>query len=137
MRPSLDILVDQCLAEGITVSWATIPNGCRGLYMLPTRTIYLHASLPDWMAVPTLMHEMEHARRGDEGPQPIAVETRIDMSVACRLVGVAEYMEAEALVGSSIGVLAMEFEVPTWVVEAFQRSLRRIVAHGASVVAAR
>ena len=76
------------------------------------------------MAVPTLMHEMEHARRGDEGPQPRSVEARIDAVVARRLVTVEDYAAAELLVGCRVGALAAELEVPTWVIEAWQRTLR-------------
>ena len=77
---------------------------------------------------------MCHAERGDDGPQPAAVEARINRAVACRLVTVAEYAAAEALAGPGVGALAVELDVPVWVVEAFRRTLRtRVVTAVAQV----
>lgn len=134
MRPSLDALAQQCADQGIIVSWARLPAGRRGLYVLSTRTIYLRHDMPDRLAVPTLMHEMCHAERGDDGPQPAAVEARINRAVACRLVTVAEYAAAEALAGPGVGALAVELDVPVWVVETFRRTLRTRVVTAVSQV---
>ena len=124
MRPSLDVLAQQCADQGIIVSWAGLSAGRRGLYVLSTRTIYLRHDMPDWLAVPTLMHEMCHAERGDDGPQPADVEALINRLVACRLIAVGEYAAAERVVGPSVGALAAELDVPVWVIMAFQRTLR-------------
>lgn len=123
-RPSLDSLLADCDRWRLTVALAALPRTVRGAYHHATRTIVLRAGMPEWMAVPTLMHEMEHARRGDEGPQPRSVEARIDAVVARRLVTVEDYAAAELLVGCRVGALAAELEVPTWVIEAWQRTLR-------------
>ena len=77
-RPSLDSLLTDCDRRRLTVVLAALPQTVRGAYHHATRTIVLRAGMPEWMAVPTLMHEMEHARRGDEGPQPRSVETLIE-----------------------------------------------------------
>lgn len=62
-------------------------------------------------AVPTLMHETEHAVR-DDGPQPAAIEARINRTVVRRPVTIGEYAAAEGIVGPSAGVLAVERDVP-------------------------
>lgn len=67
MRPSLESLSQECLEAGVRVSWAVLPSGYRGLYLPDARTVYLRAGMPDWVAVPTLMHELCHVERGDVG----------------------------------------------------------------------
>lgn len=124
MRPSLDALAQQCADQGIIVSWARLPAGRRGLYVLSTRTIYLRHDMPDRLAVPTLMHEMCHAERGDDGPQPAAVEARIDRAVAHRLISVGDYRAAEAAVGPHPGAIAVALDLPRWVVDAYRSALR-------------
>ena len=124
MRPSLESLSQECLEAGVRVSWAVLPSGYRGLYLPDARTVYLRAGMPDWVAVPTLMHELCHVERGDTGHQEWWVEARIDRSVARRLVDVRAYAAAEALVGPGAGALAAELEVPVWVVEAYRDTLR-------------
>lgn len=123
-RPSLDSLLADCDRWRLAVVLAVLPRTVRGAYHHATRTIVLRTGMPEWMAVPTLMHEMEHARRGDEGPQPRSVEARIDAVVARRLVTVEDYAAAELEVGCRVGALAAELEVPTWVIEAWRRTLR-------------
>lgn len=130
-RPSLDSLLTDCDRWRLAVVLAALPRTVRGAYHHATRTIVLRAGMPEWMAVPTLMHEMEHARRGDEGPQPRSVEARIDAVVARRLVTVEAYAAAELLVGCRVGALAAELEVPTWVIEAWRRTLRAAGPDGA------
>lgn len=124
MRPTLESLLADCDRQSITVITAPLPGTRQGAYCHATRTIVLRRGMPDRLAVPTLMHEMCHAERGDDGPQPAAVEARINRAVACRLVTVAEYAAAEALAGPGVGALAIELDVPVWVVEAFRRTLR-------------
>lgn len=134
MRPTLESLLADCDRQSITVITAPLPGTRQGAYCRATRTIVLRRGMPDRLAVPTLMHEMCHAERGDDGPQPAAVEARINRAVACRLVTVAEYAAAEALAGPGVGALAVELDVPVWVVEAFRRTLRtRVVTAVAQV----
>jgi hypothetical protein len=123
VRPTLDSLLADCHARRLTVTTGRLPRAVRGTYHHPTRTITLAAGMPGWAAVPTLMHEMVHADRGDDGPQPAAIEARIDALVACRLITVGEYAAAEDLVGPVVGALAAELDVPAWVVEAYRRTL--------------
>ena len=134
MRPTLESLLADCDRQSITVITAPLPGTRQGAYCHATRTIVLRRGMPDRLAVPTLMHEMCHAERGDDGPQPAAVEASINRAVACRLVTVAEYAAAEALAGPGVGALAVELDVPVWVVEAFRRTLRtRVVTAVAQV----
>ena len=123
MIPSLDSLFSECHDRGVAVVSAYLPRGMRGAYRHRTRTIVLCPGMPGWMAVPTLLHGMVHAERGDDGPQPAAVEARIDALVACQLITVGEYATAERAVGPGVGALAMELETTTWVIEAYQRCL--------------
>lgn len=124
-RPTLDALLLECEEQGVFVRRLRLPEGWDGAYHHPTATIYLAAAMPDWQAIPTLMHELEHARRGDDGHQAHWVEARIDRAVACRLISSAEYAQAESGVGHHVGALAVELDVPVWVVEAYRSTLRR------------
>ena len=123
-RPSLDSLLTDCDRWRLTVALTALPRTVRGAYHHATRTIVLRAGMPEWMAVPTLMHEMEHARRGDEGPQPRSVEARIDRAVAHRLISVGDYRAAEAAVGPHPGAIAVALDLPRWVVDAYRSALR-------------
>ncbi len=121
----MDALLDNAAEQGILVHWATrMPAGLRGAYHLATRMILLREGMPDRLAVPTLMHELEHARRGDDGHQGGAVEAHINRAVACRLVTPESYRRAEVAVGPHPGALAVELDVARWVVIAYQSTLR-------------
>lgn len=131
MRPTLNVLLADAAAQDVTVIWAPLPPGRRGAWHHATRTVILRPGMSDTLAVPTLMHELEHARRGDEGPQPRSVEARIDAVVARRLVTVEDYAAAEREVGCRVGALAVALEVPAWVIEAWRRTLRAAGPDGA------
>lgn len=122
--PTLDALLTQCAHHHITVTTHPLPGTMRGAYHHTTRTITLRPGMPDWMTVPTLLHEMRHAWRGDDGHQAHRVEARIDRWVATRLLDVGRYAAAEALVGPAVGALAAELDVPAWVVVAYRDTLR-------------
>lgn len=124
----MDALLDDAAEQGILVQWATrMPSGLRGAYHLSTHTILLRTGLPDRLAVPTLMHELAHASRGDDGHQDGAVEAHINRAVACRLITPDSYRHAEAAVGPHAGALAVELDVARWVVIAYQSTLRQDV----------
>ncbi|WP_195393634.1 DUF6782 family putative metallopeptidase [Actinomyces urogenitalis] len=125
-RPTLNALLQQCEDAGITVTWTRLASRRRGGYAHASRTIYLTEGMPDDLALPTLMHEMEHARRGDDGHQPRAVERRIDETVAHQLITADDYARAEAVTGArDSGAIAAEMGLPRWVVSAYRRTLRR------------
>lgn len=126
-RPTLDALLTECADQGVRVRWRRLPGDMEGCYDRARSTIWLQAGDPEWVSVPVLLHEMEHARRGDDGHQPRAVERRIDETVAHRLITAEEYARAEALTGArDSGAIAAEMGLPRWVVSAYRRTLRRV-----------
>lgn len=126
-RPTLTSALDAAEAAGWFVTWVPMADPQRGAFFLPTRTIYLREDMADAVALPTLLHEMEHARRGDDGHQSRAVERRIDETVAHTLITADDYARAEAVTGArDSGAIAVEMGVPRWVVSAYRRTLRRV-----------
>lgn len=124
--PALPDLVDTCDALGLMIRWTPMPPHRRGAYDARRRIVYLARDLDGAAAVATLMHEMEHARRGDDGHQPRAVERRIDETVAHQLITADDYARAEAVTGArDSGAIAVEMGLPRWVVSAYRRTLRR------------
>lgn len=122
----MDALLDDAAEQGVVVQWVNrMPTGLRGAYHLATRTILLREGMPDRLAVPTLMHELTHATRGDDGHQDRAIEVHINRAVACRLITPDSYRRAEAAVGPHPGALAVELDVARWVVAAYQSTLRQ------------
>ena len=125
--PTLTSALDAAEAAGLFVTWVPMADPQRGAFFLPTRTIYLREDMADAVALPTLLHEMEHARRGDDGHQSRAVERRIDETVAHTLITADDYARAEAVTGArDSGAIAVEMGVPRWVVSAYRRTLRRV-----------
>lgn len=126
-RPTLTSALDAAEAAGLFVTWVPMADPQRGAFFLPTRTIYLREDMADAVALPTLLHEMEHARRGDDGHQSRAVERRIDETVAHTLITADDYARAEAVTGArDSGAIAVKMGVPRWVVSAYRRTLRRV-----------
>lgn len=125
-RPILTDALARAEQAGLFVTWIPMPADLRGAFFLPTRTIYLAHDMSETLALPTLLHEMEHARRGDDGHQSRAVERRIDEAVAHRLITADDYARAEAVTGArDSGAIAVEMGLPQWVVSAYRRTLRR------------
>lgn len=123
---SLTALLLVCEYQGIAVRWGHLPGDMWGVYSHRERTITLRAGMSEGQEVAALLHEMEHARRGDDGHQSRAVERRIDETVAHRLITAEEYARAEALTGGrGSGAIAAEMGLPKWVVSAYRRTLRR------------
>ena len=120
-RPTLDTLLRECAERGVCVRWGHLPGEMAGCYDHSQSTIWLREGDPEWVSVPALMHELEHAWRGDDGHQSDAVEARIDLAVARQLVSVNALEEAEYEVGP--WPIAEELGVPVWVVQALQATL--------------
>lgn len=116
-------LIDEAAAAGITVQYARLPDGRLGAYHHATRTIWLSHQLSDTHAVAVLMHEMEHARRGDDGHQSPQVEARINQAVAAQLIDPGAYLHALRATGGDAYALAEELGVPVWVVAAYRPAL--------------
>ena len=114
-------------ALGVFVRWVPLPEGRRGAWHAGSGTIWLAEGMGESAAVAALLHEVEHARRGDECPQPGWVERRIDRTVACRLIRPDEYARAERVSGGrGSGAVAVELGLPRWVVRAFRDTMREV-----------
>ena len=125
MLPTLATACQEADTLGTFVRWVPLPGDLRGLWHAPSRTIYLREGMAERSAVCTLLHEIEHVRRGDDGPQPASVEARIDRAVACRVITAAEYVAAERVSGGrGSGAVAAELGLPRWVVRAYRETLR-------------
>lgn len=127
MIPTMDDLIAECDGLGVRVEWAPLPPEMDGAFLLPRRTIILSPDLAAFQQAPALAHEIEHARRGDPGPQPLRIEQRIDEIVACRLVSLSAYAAAEEEHGWQTGAIACDLDLPRWVVRAYRRALTRAV----------
>lgn len=126
-RPTLDALLRECAEQGVRVCWRRLPGDMEGCYDRARSTIWLQDGDPEWVSLPVLLHEMEHARRGDDGHQPAAVERAIDRCVARTLITEEDYARAEALTGGrGSGAIAAELGLPRWVVSAYRAELRRV-----------
>lgn len=118
-------LRDWLYSERINIREKVLPAGVWGLYDWERQTIWIRAGLPSTYRHAALLHETYHFVRGDRGHQTQAVENQINEIVALTLVNPAEYRWAESLVGPSVPGLAVELEVPKWVVRAYRRILMR------------
>lgn len=114
-----------CSKIGVQVEYCPLPDGLRGCYKHPDRLIIIDPRLSGMHTLATLAHEYIHARHGHDGPQPEAVERRVDEQAAMLLVSPVLYEQAEALYGPHPGAIGKELGVPRWVVEAWQRVLER------------
>lgn len=124
MRPRLEDVLRVAEAMGLRVEWVPLPPKQRGAYDLATHTIYLSDAMSDGTALPSLLHELEHARRGDDGHQAESVEKAIDRMVAHMLITEEEYARAEYISdGRDSHTIAAELELPKWVVSAFREEL--------------
>jgi hypothetical protein len=128
MRPTLDALLDHCAGEGLHVLRAELPGDVDGAYLIRSRTILLADALEDWELPPTLAHEIRHHERQDDGPQARKIEEAIDEDVAGLFIDPMEYRWAEERCGWHTGGIAVELDVPMWVVRAYRRALEKAVA---------
>jgi hypothetical protein len=127
MIPTMDDLLAECSGLDVHVEWAPLPPEMDGAFLLSRRTIILSGDLADYQQRPALAHEIEHARRGDDGPQPPRVEQHIDEEVAYRLVDFMAYARSETERGWNTGAIARDLDLPRWVVRAYRRALTRAV----------
>lgn len=122
----METLVQRCAELGLRVRWTNLPDNLSGCYDHTTSTIWLRNGEPEWMSVPTLMHELIHAHRGDNGHQAESVEKAIDRMVARMLITEQEYELAERISGGrGSGAIAVELDLPHWVVAAYRAELRQ------------
>ncbi len=128
-RPQMNALLDELAGEGVRVMRADLPGDMDGAYMLRSNTILLDTGMTAWETLPVLLHEMIHWRRGDDGPQSTCVERSIDEAVALQLIDPSDYASAEMEYGWHTGGIAVELDVPRWVVEAYRRVLSAELEH--------
>ena len=95
-----------------------------GAWEADTGTIYIREGLPSPERESVLAHELEHAIRGDVGPQPPEIEALIDEDVSRRFVDPWEYTCAEKEGGGG-GQTVIAMDLPTWVVQAWAKKIAR------------
>ena len=88
----------------------------------PIRAPYIREGLSSPERECVLAHELEHAIRGDVGPQPSETEAHIDIEVARRFVDPWEYTCAEKA-GGGVAQIAIAMDLPTWVVQAWAKKV--------------
>lgn len=93
-----------------------------GAWEADTGTVYIREGLPSPERECVLAHELEHAIRGDVGPQSPEIEVWIDIEVARRFVDPWEYTCAEES-GGGVAQIAKSLDLPTWVVRAWAKKI--------------
>ncbi|GAB2457827.1 ImmA/IrrE family metallo-endopeptidase [Xylanimonas ulmi] len=124
----IDDLVVYARERGVDVKYGNLGRR-RGEYRHGPRLIVLNPHMSGVLQRSTLAHELGHAHRGDEwtdDPRELAARERLADEYAARLlVSPVEYALAERLHGQHTGAIARELDVAVYVVEAWQRLLRR------------
>lgn len=120
-RPSFEALQREAARLGATIK---LVRGFRllGAWEADTGTIYIREGLSSPERECVLAHELEHAIRGDVGPQPPEAEAHIDIEVARRFVDPWEYTCAEKA-GGGVAQIAIAMDLPTWVVQAWAKKV--------------
>lgn len=122
-RPSFEALQREAAQLGAKIK---LVRGFRllGAWEADTGTVYIREGLPSPERECVLAHELEHAIRGDVGPQSPEVEAWIDIEVARRFVDPWEYTCAEKS-GGGVAQIAIALDLPTWVVQAWAKKVAR------------
>ena len=122
-RPSFEALQREAAQLGAKIK---LVRGFRllGAWEADTGTIYIREGLPSPERECVLAHELEHAIRGDVGPQSPETEAWIDIEVARRFVDPWEYTCAEKS-GGGVAQMAISLDLPTWVVRAWAKKIAR------------
>ncbi|MBM9432376.1 ImmA/IrrE family metallo-endopeptidase [Flaviflexus equikiangi] len=103
-----------------------LPYPKPGSYWHAHQLIVIDARLSSRWQRCTLAHEAVHAWYGHEGPCAPETEAWVDERAAGLLVTEQAYARAEWLHGPDVHAIADELDVTPWVIEAFQRTLRRV-----------
>ena len=120
-RPSFEALQREAAQLGAKIK---LVRGFRllGAWEADTGTIYIREGLPSPERECVLAHELEHAIRGDVGPQSPETEAGIDIEVARRFVDPWEYTCVEKS-GGGVAQIAKSLDLPTWVVQAWAKKI--------------
>lgn len=121
MGKSLEEIEEYCSEAGFPVIWTpTLPASMAGAWDHRSGLIWIRPGITTRQARTILAHELQHALRGDEGPQPAHIEWLVDQLAARWLISPAEYAAAEAQVGPTPGALAAELETTVRCIRAWQ-----------------
>lgn len=119
----LRALAEAAHDEGLAILECPLPRNLMGAYDLRSGVIYLRKGLTVSHHVAALAHELEHHYRGDDGHQDAVTEARINQAVARALISPTEYALAERITGGHTGAIALELDLPRWVVSAYRKQL--------------
>ena len=120
-QPSFEALQREAARLGATIKLVR-DFRLLGAWEADTGTIYIREGLPSPERECVLAHELEHAIRGDAGPQSPETEAWIDIEVARRFVDPWEYSCAEKARGG-VAQIAIALDLPTWVVQAWAKKV--------------
>lgn len=121
----LNQLIGYCSEEGISIIEVPLPGTLTGAYDLRAGVIYLRRGMTIPQQLATLAHEIRHHELGHDGHQPDCVEQAINEQVAGWLISEPEYALAERLCGGHSGAIAVELDLPRWVVSAYRKRFWR------------
>lgn len=116
-------LIGELEDMGVTVEWRPLQGITRGLYYQRHHLVVVRTGMTMPQRRSVLAHELIHARREDDGPQPSRIEHRVDELAAQLLISAAEYRLAERYHGPLRAALAAELDVTPTIIEAYQRRL--------------
>lgn len=116
---TIDDLTNLCTHHGLSIIEIT-PMNLHGAYVHDLKLILLNANLTTKHKLAALAHEYVHALRGDDGHQPQTVERLVDRQAAQLLVSDEEYATAENIVGPDPRAIAIELDLPLWLIQAWK-----------------
>lgn len=122
MEQRENALTDRLASEGVSIVEWNIEQW--GLYLRPQRLIILQHGMTQGQRLATLTHEALHHWAGHDGHQSPAVESQINRQVALQLIPTPAYISAERLHPGSVAGIAFELDLPVWVIDAYQETLK-------------
>lgn len=121
----LDEIENELAQRGVEIVPWDMPAGVWGAYDKKSSVVYYDKALTQSQRRVTLLHELIHVRRGDDGHQPDRVERLIDRQVVRMVLSQSDYIRAERLHDCDVAAMAQELDLPVWVIEGYQDHLRQ------------
>lgn len=118
-------IYDELESHGVTVVEVDGLERIAAGYDHATKRVLVQRGLTARHLHATLLHELLHVRAGHEGCQPTKVEHRINEEVALTLVDPRAYVEAERTHGWNSEAIAVELDLPPFVVRAYRRVIEK------------